>query len=418
MKNTDHLFFSILITVISFTSVSAQILSKKNIAYIKENAKNIAVDTNYVAGHWEPVLEQVKDKRIVLLGELNHGVKENFIVRNDLIKFLYKKAGFDVILFEAGIGEVFVVDSCKSKLHAKTMTYSLIWQWQNQEILDLFSFVKSNNISVAGFDIQRGFGGFFDKIFIEESRKKNIDTLLYKNIENQFIGLKKELANRKTVYENVLDKTMEMIVAYQKIHALLQPENNKGFITKELAFTLKTIENRIDFLRYMLQFAKDKNYNKRWEARDLGMANNVKWLIENIYKNRKIIIIAHNFHISNHNEQEEVMGEFLKRELGDEMYSIGAFIGAGTYWQSGKENKFKPINESKLDIKHIIKTLSGRVHFIDVPTKISHDGKWLQEKILVNDSFLNLSGSNELIISKWFDGIILIDKSTIPTKYQ
>ncbi|HEV7783653.1 MAG TPA: hypothetical protein VGO58_20420 [Chitinophagaceae bacterium] len=57
---------------------------------------------------------------MVLIGEPNHGSKEIFLLRNSLIKFLHESHGFDIILFESGIGELIRADISKDQLTCLT----------------------------------------------------------------------------------------------------------------------------------------------------------------------------------------------------------------------------------------------------------------------------------------------------------
>lgn len=167
----------------------------------------------------------------------------------------------------------------------------------------------------------------------------------------------------------------------------------------------------------MLEWQKTKDWNARWKARDSAMADNVSWLITNLFPNDKVIIIAHNYHIAKYNEKEEVMGEFLKTTHGEQMYSLGVFASKGSYSNNaGKKENLSVPDQTRLDIKHIINSLSGNVNFLDIPKTEGLLNKWLFNNIVVNDTFINLSGDNEMILSRHFDGLLLIDKVSIPIK--
>ena len=68
------------------------------------------------------LLDAVKNYKIVLLGEFNHGSKEIFLTRNELVKELHRKLDFDVILFESGIGEVGAIGIERELLSKEQMT--------------------------------------------------------------------------------------------------------------------------------------------------------------------------------------------------------------------------------------------------------------------------------------------------------
>lgn len=54
--------------------------------------------------------------------------------------------------------------------------------------------------------------------------------------------------------------------------------------------------------------------------------------------------------------------------------------------------------------------------FLDIPNKANKKMNWLFNDIIINDTFINLSNSNEMVLSKNFDGSLFIDKTSIPEK--
>ena len=73
-------------------------------------------------------------------------------------------------------------------------------------------------------------------------------------------------------------------------------------------------------------------------------------------------------------------------------------------------------DSQNLDIKHIIEQLSKGVNFIDIPEKPVTGDDWLRKSIIINDTFIDLSRSNSLVLMKNYDGLFLIDKITVPQK--
>ena len=97
----------------------------------------------------------------------------------------------------------------------------------------------------------------------------------------------------------------------EKLAAVAPVEKNR-----ELLFTRATIGNRISYLSYMLDFVRDKDWNKKWAARDAAMAANIEWLRDNYDGDQPIIIIAHNFHIAKWNKNESTMGNLRESRSG------------------------------------------------------------------------------------------------------
>lgn len=409
--NKAHILF--LGCILNITLVTSQQIQIPNSDVINKEITSIQVDENYKNGNWEPIIEQVKGKRIVLLGESNHGAKEIFTSRNDLIKSLHQKLGFQVILFESGIGELIAIDLKKETLTPSQMTYGFFSGWRTREFAELMEYVKSNNISVSGFDVQRT-GGTFETLLSYELKRRNLTSDLFSGIEERFSKAKGILTNRKAIYDSIQSPTKKLIKEYKLLQSQLENTNNQ-LLDDTSHLVIRTIKNRIAYLEYFLEFVEDKDWNKRWKARDYMMYSNIDWLLKNKYKDQKVIVIAHNFHIARHNKKEEVMGEFLKKEYDTDMYSIGVFAGKGSFSNNyGQEENLVPVSKEGLDIKHIIHQLKYKVGFLDIPNKPNNNLHWLFDDIIINDTFIDLSSSNKMTLSKNFDGLIFIDKISVP----
>lgn len=392
-----------------------QDLSPQQMQYVQKKAKLVQTSSNDYPANWKPLSKKLKGKKLVLLGEFTHGAKEIFENRNDLIHYLHKKMDFNVILFETGIGELLHPDWNRDTLSAGQMTNNLIGSWRTKEFKSLMGYVQKEDIAIAGFDVQRS-GRSFQKILHEIAVEKNIDTALYVQLEQEFGRIQRKLRNRKTVYNTIAAPTQQLIADYKALHFEFIKKQANARLPKCLLVS-KTLENRIAFMEYMLQWLNDKNWRQRWTARDSMMASNVRWLANHIYPNQKLIVIAHNFHIAHYNENEKVMGAFLKKKYGKDMYALGVLAGGGSYaGNSGNEKEMKPIGAEKLDLKHIIQKLEGFAHFISIPKKKKSKYNWLFEKIVVNDTFIDLNGSNEMELAKHFDGLLFLKTVSMPEK--
>lgn len=296
-----------------------------------------------------------------------------------------------------------VVNLKKNYSDRSSLTRGFCGGWRTAEFENLIQYVKENNIQIGGFDVQRT-----GSTFTEYLSRKSTSLLAFQEIEKRFVSIKSQLANYRTDYESIKEKTQELINEY-RLFATDQHVPD--------SLVIRTIKNRVDFLTYMLEFVETKDWNARWRARDLAMAENIKWLLSQYEPNQKTIIIAHNFHISRSNKKEEVMGEFLVRDFDNEMYVLGVFAKEGTYLSnSGKAEVLSKPDSTSLDIKHIIEADGAKMSFLNLPKEMSSENEWLFKPIIVNDTFIDLSNSNKLILSECFDGLLLLDAISPPLR--
>lgn len=404
-----HCAIGILIGLFAFSEVYCQSLTDEQVNFLKSSSGAIYLDSLQEQPDWSFLLPHVKDKNLILIGEFNHGSKEIFELRNSLIEYLHQKTGTKTILFESGIGELIAADIKRDGLTPFQMTDGLFGGWRTKEFVELMSYVKSHDISIAGFDVQRT-GLTFNPVLMKVVQRCKLDTLSSYDLETRYRLVARELTNRKAIYDSLRSITETLILDYQKVKTALSP-----FITedapRDLLLVTSTLENRITYLSYMLQFLKDKDWNRRWAARDSAMEKNVEWLIEKVYKDGPVIIIGHNYHIGKYNEHEKVMGELLAPGYGNDMYSIGIFAGSGSFNDnSGGVVKMVPPDSAGMDIKHIISQLDGEVNFLDIPEKFSKGSDWLVQEIIINDTFIDLENNNKMVLSKTFDGLILLKR--------
>jgi len=385
--------------VVKFYLIPSRIICKKHLQITSLEA---AVEP----GVWEWWAGQKKKKKLIGIAKNTHGSKEIFQWRNDLIRYLHQKEGFNTVLFESGFGELLPGQEKDSSLSPLQMIRGLFGGWRTPEFKDLMAYIKSEKMDCAGFDVQRSGGGFREllKAFCQEH---GVDPFLYQNLEARYGSILGQLNNRKSVYDSVQPIAATLVQDYQILSNRLSDLNKTS--SNRFMLLRQTLQNRVVYLNYMLQFVKDKDWHQRWARRDSMMAENLIFLRHHIYPTQKIIVIAHNYHISRINEQEQSMGEILNRLCPKDLYVLGMYAGAGSYADnSGKTVAMQVPDSTRPDIKHLIGAMKGYAGFIPLPTKARPGNQWLFNPFVVNDSFIDLNGTNQLILPKHFDGLLLL----------
>lgn len=381
-----------------------------------ENSAVVCTDFPLANTDWKFLSPQLKNKNMILIGEPNHGSKEITLLRNDLIKYLHNKHGFNVILLESGIGELLHVDFDRDMLAPEEMLFDLTGPWRTKEFYELMTYINKEHIAVAGFDVQRT-GNSFSQTLSEITKSKT-DSNRFVKLENDFSAVHRILSSRGVQYDSISAKTKALIEEYRLANDFLESAQYSKDKTKSMIIR-QTINNRIAYLTYMLQFVKDGDWNKRWAVRDSAMANNVVWLIENIYPKQKVIVVGHNFHISKYSKNELAMGEILNQKFSDRSLVIGFFATAGSYAENnGKSKNILPEDTSRLDIKHMMKKFEAFATVLTVPDRKTVKSSWLFDEIIVNDTFIDLKNSNTMILAQHFDCLVFLKNSSPPEKYK
>lgn len=389
-------------------SVRAQQWTGAQARELAAQAKLICADSAFADCDWSGVTADLTGKDLVLVGESDHGTKEVAELRNSLIAELQAKHGFDVVLFESGMGELILPEDAS----ADDMANGLMGPWNTRSSVDLMSTVREEHMAYAGFDVQRN-GRSFATVLRMVCEELKLDTALYHDLEARFTPVLKSLGP-KADHAVVANDATALIADYDAIFGILGNALPEKPSHRQL-LTHRTVRNRADQLRYMLQFTADKDWNARWAARDSAMSDNVRWLADTLYPGRKVIVIAHNYHIARSNQKERVMGEWLSAHYGERMLVIGTFTGGGSHADNtGKPKSMTAPDSTALDIKHVIAGLDGFADYLRIPSAGASVTHWSHGAVVVNDSFIDLSNSNTLVPAEHFDALLLIERSSPP----
>lgn len=186
---------------------------------------------------------------------------------------------------------------------------------------------------------------------------------------------------------------------------------------KELDLIVRSLHNRIDFIRMYFQFKQDSNYVDRFTARDSVMAENVLWLAEQIYPGQKIIISAHNHHISRFNERDFVMGEKLAGVYGDELYAIGLFPSGGSFANNSRQEEPMETTGTLEDLQYLILQTTADYQFLPIPKKSKPGAAWFFQPITINNTLINIWGDDQMTLAESFDGLIFL-REISPAVYR
>ncbi len=163
-------------------------------------------------------------------------------------------------------------------------------------------------------------------------------------------------------------------------------------------------------------WSNGSNTRESINERDRQMAENLLWLIQQKFKNEKIIVWAANYHIAkndnqvskqkyyNH-EEKDLMGEILNPVLGDEMVNIGFTSSSGQYTDVTYKNTIRDISVSDGSIEGLLSKTKYDYGFINF--KDNH--------LKIEEPFAMSAFAHFELQGKWnhvFDGILYIRQMT------
>jgi erythromycin esterase len=336
----------------------------------------------------EPLAAAIGTARVVQLGEPSHNAGTCFSAKARLIKFLHQRLGFDVVIWESGIYDVELVEAGlragENPAAAARRGILQNWSW-SEECLPLFAYAQQSHgtarpLAMAGFDSSltspfanlagelRDYAGKPARTALQREAAAATEELIqsFTALTRYVEGLdainaslvntggaarQEALARWERETGAPLRPNRAMLERFQVAHARLA----EFMRTNDAAFTRTAGARRSGFMRRVIDSigARGANLYERFgtdvtpstdgglaeqNRRDARNAENLRWLIEQGYPGRKVVIWAHNAHVMNAYYEAPAWktirldpaantmkphGVFLADWLGRSLYTIG-----------------------------------------------------------------------------------------------
>ncbi len=257
-----------------------------------------------------PLRRIVDGARVVCLGESRHDASEQFQLKHRMIRYLVEEMGFSVIVFEEGMAHAKAVDDYigggEGDPSAILGGLSNWFAWDAREVLEFVEWMRAYNDDPSHPTKLRFFGvdctaprlGLVNALAYIES----VDPAFADWFDTGTLGLSlySEGDWRATFerYAAVTDERREAIGrAYEDLAAYMEARRSE--------FVRRSSAGEFDWaLRQVLvgQAAHDLYCSQSREEggviRDLAMADNLTWILDEHLPGRKVVVWAHNAHIS------------------------------------------------------------------------------------------------------------------------
>jgi erythromycin esterase len=398
-------------------------LNKQELVFLRQQTQAL---NPYLASNDFSDLQFLKtiislDARIVGLGEGTHGTSEYFRMKCRLIRYLVQEQNFTLIGFEAFLLECEAINQYILTSEGdprQALRGLMFWCWNTQEVLELIEWLRIYNQTATNKVKFVGIDGQFSTNALStlKSTANKIDS-----------SLMPVLAPHFAMYE-ALTKTFRFI-PYTPPHkdsidvAIHQTERlNKILFEKKLLSTASAPTEQVyrllesaRVLHQQMMCTKDFS-----NSRDLYYAANTSWFIDKKYPNEKIILWAHNWHVSRTFENRKSMGYHLAAKYGDKYVPVGFVTQQGTYTARNETGKVQSDNPAfpaeKYSIESFLHLLNEPVLYMDLRkvAKAEKASHFLNDGVFIRDIGSESVNGNQfrfLDVPKLYDGIIFFENT-------
>ncbi len=293
------------------------------------------------AGHgfedMQPLKAVIGGARVVALGEATHGTREFSQFKHRMVEFLVSEMGFTVFGIEATMPEAFDINEYLLTGRGdpqKALAGLYFWTWDTEEILEMILWMRRYNedprherkVKFFGFDMQspqRAVKVVLNYLRrVDASQADEIRRLLF------------ILANPLTVQDfrylpEQKKKEIADCIATLQTHF---EEHKSGFVErtnlKEWAFARQHAQILAQFI--------EMEHSDFWSSgiRDRAMAENIQWIMEQEGPDTKIVVWAHNGHVTAiwpPGGSGEPMGGLLRKRFRLDLVVFGFTFHQGSF---------------------------------------------------------------------------------------
>jgi len=293
--------------------------------------------------------DAIGQAQIVGLGESRHDSREQLLMKGLLVRFLVEEMGFRALILEESFPHAESLDTYvttgEGDLRGIMNRLAGWYLWDTEEMLELFSWIRSFNEGRTPDDHVRIFG--VDVTAPAIGVEHVLDTLdsagVSADLDVRALGIDLQEGNfwpRTWQRYSMLsdERKIELAANYgalittmgeargRLIASSSEREYEKNLWLAEIGRIGNTMFSTADRAR-------------AGAVREHGMAQTLLWILEHEIDGGRAILWAHNLHVAKEPFQMpgfvegdlEPMGVELARQLGDGYVAIGGSFGSGTY---------------------------------------------------------------------------------------
>ncbi len=348
-------------------------------------------------------------KRVVQLGESSHGVAEFNLAKVRLVKFLHQQMGYDVIAVEGSLGQCHDADRAVGTLPPREIMQRCFFpNWRTAQGLPLFDYLaaarkSSAPLTLAGFDSLDSAPGV-EHLLRLQTMLEALDSPL----ASSFAAMKARMAATDGYLPPAEPAGLQAFAAQsaQLIGAQRARLLAKGIsaddidLARQVAITLGA---HVEYL--------STPGDARYARREKMMAENLNFLLDRLYPNRKVIVWAHNDHIARQpaDATPKLMGSYLAERRKAELYTVGIFMGSGAQkFNDGKVVSISPPAPETMEA--VLANGAATYGLVDFSrAKAEPASAWMFEPIIARSWGIN---PQAIIPSQAYDAVLYIDTVT------
>ncbi|MFT3908528.1 MAG: erythromycin esterase family protein [Ferruginibacter sp.] len=381
----------------------------------------------------------VGNAHLVALGESTHGTSEFFSMKHRLLEYAVVQLGFRVFAIEDNQLQIEIINDyvLYGKGDINKVMNGMFTVWLKQEVLDMIKWMRRYNIQhpdktveFVGFDMQNPklpLQKLFDFL-------KTKDQAFYADAEKIIENFGKNVNNAYTVSDST---KREWAKSADQLWQLVNAKKEEWLKVAANQSEKNEIAWAVQNAKSIKQCARSIYLGGQGNIlyRDSAMAENISWILSQRPAGTRMIIWAHDFHISRGDDPVLInnyysgisMGSWLSKRYGNDYRAFGLETFSGYYTAHPSYSDYSKLIQCALNpsptgsldkgLHQIAKerVATGLILDMRAAKATNENLDWLRKPLKVR------SGNHVCIDSQYelkhsipyqFDGIVFIDQTS------
>lgn len=287
----------------------------------------------------DTLIDELRDKKVVMLGEASHGTHEFYEWRSEITKRLIERHNFNFVAVEGDWPSCSELNQYIQSRRGKDIYAALsafkrwpTWMWANLEVGHFASWMRKQNASVGfhGLDVY----SLFESIDVATRQLEKIDPKLAKHIRGNYECFDPFLSDEKAYARSTLqfpEGCQDEVI--DSLQTMLKKRIEHSKVADEILFdaiqNARVVQNAERYYRALIQADEES-----WNVRDRHMLEVLDSLFQHYGPNSKGIVWEHNTHIGDYRATDMVdeghinVGGLARERYGEDAVAL---VGFGTY---------------------------------------------------------------------------------------
>jgi erythromycin esterase-like protein len=325
-----------------------------------------AAPLTFSANDYDPLLEWIGDRALVLIGEASHGTHDFYRERALITRRLIEEKGFNAIAIEGDCPDASrvhrFVRGAGQDTNARDALGDFLrfpaWMWRNTDVLAFIDWLyqfnqpmtRQKRVGFYGLDLYslhasiRAVLNYMEKVDPEGAQRARYRYACFDHFgdDTQAYGYAATFGLSKDCEDEVVAQLVEMrrrSVDLASRDGRVEPDD---YLFAEQ--NARLVQNAERYYRAMFGGRAES-----WNVRDEHMAETLAWLRQN-RPEAKIVVWAHNSHLGDARATEMVtrgernVGQLVRERFGQDVFLIGfttysGEVTAASQWEAPAERK-------------------------------------------------------------------------------